>query len=260
MWSSNFGPPKKCNPQYPAACLTTGWAFTPEQSFSLFLADIASLTTSSCATVPATTLSDGPDTCWSNASIHLPTPGLAHFSPGQIYSSLKDLVPVCCKPLPSRKYVDPPHIKEYAVYCHFARASLSASALVFKYSSQKTCPATLAQNHRPRSCMWQLGLPQTTSSTSSLGSSHQAPHWSTWRWSFCGSGFGTPTLPKQILFRSPQCFPWWPGIPPQWSWWGVGGPPTQKGFGWPTWPVSSHCLWRSPLENPCQISHGQNRK
>ena len=38
--------------------------------------------------------------------------GLTQFSPGQIYSSLKDLVPVCSKPLPSRKYMDPPHIKE----------------------------------------------------------------------------------------------------------------------------------------------------
>ena len=38
--------------------------------------------------------------------------GLMQFSPGQIYSSLKDLVPVCSKPLPSRKYMDPPHIKE----------------------------------------------------------------------------------------------------------------------------------------------------
>ena len=38
--------------------------------------------------------------------------GLRQFSPGQIYSSLKDLVPVCSKPLPSRKYMDPPHIKE----------------------------------------------------------------------------------------------------------------------------------------------------
>ena len=38
--------------------------------------------------------------------------GIPHFSPGQIYSSLKDLVPLCSKPLPSRKYVDPPHINE----------------------------------------------------------------------------------------------------------------------------------------------------
>ena len=259
MWSSNFGPPKKCNPQYAAACLTTGWAFTPEQSFSLSLADIASLTTSSCATVPATTLSDGPDSCWSNASIHLPTPGLAHFSPGQIYSSLKDLVPVCCKPLPSRKYVDPPHIKECRVpsLCTTIPERKRLSVQIFQLRK-------LARQHWHRTIVREAAcgnwVAAATSSSSSLGSSHQAPHWSTWRWSFCGSGFGTPTLPKQILFRSPQCFPRWPGIPPQWSWWGVGGPPTQKGFGWPTWPVSSHCLWRSPLENPCRISHGQNRK
>ena len=180
MWSSNFGPPKKCNPQYAAACLTTGWAFTPEQSFSLSLADIASLTTSSCATVPATTLSDGPDSCWSNASIHLPTPGLAHFSPGQIYSSLKDLVPVCCKPLPSRKYVDPPHIKECRVpsLCTTIPERKRLSVQIFQLRK-------LARQHWHRTIVREAAcgnwVAAATSSSSSLGSSHQAPHWSTWR-------------------------------------------------------------------------------
>ena len=181
-------------------------------------------------TVPATTLSDGPDSCWSNASIHLPTPGLARFSPGQIYSSLKDLVPVCCKPLPSRKYVDPPHIKEYAVYRHFARPSLSASALVFKYFSSENLPGNIGAEPSSEKLHAAIGLAANyfIHVVPWQQPPWQAPHWSTWRWSFCGSGFGTPTLPKQILFRSPQCFPRWPGIPPQWSWWGVGGPPTQK--------------------------------